>query len=131
MIKSCNCKDRMSKKSILMTLSKIDFFHFLGIKIYLHCWACEWFGMSYYNEFLQNVISKKIHNRLNTFIFIMRSCDEYFSKYIPWILKYCKNNYLWSNAYLLFYIHTQNCKFWNKLRAKGCILKSTHRKSIW
>ena len=68
-IKSCICSDRMSKKWIWVVLSKIDFFHSLGIKKYLRCLACERFGMSYYNEFLQKCHIQKVHTILNTFYF--------------------------------------------------------------
>ena len=69
MIKSCKRSNRMSKKWIWVVLSKIDFFHSLGIKKYLHCLACEQFGISYSNEFLQKCHIQKVHTLLNIFYF--------------------------------------------------------------
>ena len=90
-IKSCICLDRMSKKWIWVVLSKIDFFHSLGIKKYLRCLACERFGMSYSNEFLQKCHIQKVHTLFNTF--------NFYHVFLRWVLS--KNNYLWLNVWLL------------------------------
>ena len=78
MIKSCKRSDRMSKKWIWVVLSKIDFFHSLGIKKYFHCLACERFGMSYSNEFLQKCHIQKVHTLFNTF--------NFYHVFLRWVL---------------------------------------------